>query len=103
KTVYGYRLRGHEYVLTEQVVTAFRAFLHEHREFTLSEAQINSNLDYIRRRIRAEVITAAYGIEVADQFLLGSDVQALAAVEAIPKAKHLTDTARLFPTPPARH
>jgi carboxyl-terminal processing protease len=103
KTEYGHRLRGHEYALTEAVVTAFRAFLREHPEFYLSEAQVASHLDYIRRRIRAEVITAAYGIEVADQFLLESDLQALAAVEAIPKAKNLTDTARLFAPAPERH
>jgi len=103
KTVYGYHLRGQEYALTETVLTTFRTFLREHPGFSLTEAQLNSNLDYVRRRIRAEVITAAYGIEVADQFLLESDVQALAAVEAIPKAKHLTDTARLFATPLERH
>ena len=103
KTQYGYHLRGQEYTLTESVITAFRAFLREHSEFELSEGQIATNLDYIRRRIRAEIITAAYGIEVADQFLLESDVQASAAIEAIPKAKHLTDTARLFAPATTRH
>jgi carboxyl-terminal processing protease len=103
KTEYGYHLRGNEYVLTDQVLVAFRAFLREHPELRLAEAQINSHLDYIRRRIRAEIITAAYGVEAADQFLLESDVQALSAIAAIPKAKHLTDTARLFAPASERH
>ena len=60
---------------------------------------LNSNLEYARRRIRAELITAAYGIEAADQFLLDSDLQATQALDAIPKAKQLTATARLFTLP----
>jgi len=101
KTEYGYRLRGHEYPVTEPALAAFRAFVREHPELRVTDAQVSAGLDYVRRRLRAEVITAAYGIEVADQFLLESDEQALAAIEAIPKAKSLSDTARLF-APPAR-
>ena len=67
-----YNSTAHEYTLTESVLTAFRAFLREHPEFSLTEAQLTPNLEYVRRRIRAEVITAAYGIEVADQFLQGN-------------------------------
>jgi carboxyl-terminal processing protease len=102
KITYNYHWRGNEYPLTEQVLSAFRAFLREHPELHVTESQVNSHLDYVRRRIRAEVITAAYGIEVAERFLLESDLQALRAIEAIPQAKHLRDTARLF-TPSAKN
>ncbi len=102
KTTHNYQWRGNEYQLTEQVLSAFRAFLREHPELHVSETRVNSHLDYVRRRIRAEVITAAYGIEVAERFLLESDLQALRAIEAIPQAKHLRDTARLF-TPSAKN
>jgi carboxyl-terminal processing protease len=99
---YGYRLRGDEYQLTDHVLMAFRAFLRDHPELEVNENQVNQNLEYVRRRIRAEVITAAYGIEVAEQFLIESDQQALRAVEEIPKAKRLTDQARLFSRSPER-
>ncbi|MCI0523819.1 MAG: S41 family peptidase [Acidobacteria bacterium] len=102
RTEYGYRPRGGEYQLTDQVIAAFRAFLRDRRELQVTEAQVNQNLEYVRRRIRAEVITAAYGVEIAEQFLAESDVQTLRAIEEIPKAKHLTDQARLFPRPPER-
>ncbi|WP_168703787.1 hypothetical protein, partial [Gordonia paraffinivorans] len=59
-----YRLRGNEFPITEQVLNAFRNFIKEHPELGVSEALINSHLDYVRRRIRAELITAAYGLEV---------------------------------------
>src|SRR5215470_16872390 len=101
RTEYGYQLRGNEYHLTDQVIAAFRSFIRERRELQVSEDQLNRNMEYARRRIRAEVITAAYGMEAGDRFLNESDDQALRAVEELPKAQRLTDQARHFsPQPP---
>jgi carboxyl-terminal processing protease len=103
RTEYGYQLRGNEYHLTDQVITAFRAFIRERRELQVSEDQLNRNIEYARRRLRAEVITAAYGVEVGERFLIESDDQALKAIEEIPKAQRMTDQARLFsPSPEDR-
>ncbi|MGH9752033.1 MAG: S41 family peptidase [Blastocatellia bacterium] len=103
RTEYGYQLRGNEYHLTDQVIAAFRAFIRERREQQVTEDQLNRNIEYARRRIRAEVITAAYGVEVGERFLIESDDQALRAVEEIPKAQRMTDQARLFsPSPENR-
>jgi carboxyl-terminal processing protease len=96
RTEYGYRLRGNEYQTTDQLIAAFRKYAAEHPELQVSESQISKNIDHVRRRIRAEVITAAYGIEVAEEFLIESDQQALRAIDEMPKAKHLRDQARLF-------
>jgi carboxyl-terminal processing protease len=92
----GHQWRSGDLQITEPVITAFRAFLREASEVRVSDSQIAENSDYIRRRIRAEVITAAYGTEVAEQFLMESDLQALRAIEALPQAKHLSDLARLL-------
>lgn len=100
RTEHGYQLRGHEYYLNDQVIAAFRAFLRERPELQVSEDQLNRNIDYSRRRIRAEVITAAYGVEVGERFLIESDQQALRAVQEIPVAQRQTDQARLFSSPP---
>ncbi len=103
RTEYGYQLRGNEYQLNDQVVAAFRAFLRERRELQVNEDQLNRNIEYARRRIRAEVITAAYGVEVGERFLIESDNQALRAIEEIPKAQRMADQARLFaPSPKGR-
>ena len=92
----GHQWRSGDLQITEPVITAFRAFLREASEVRVSDSQVAENNDYIRRRIRAEVITAAYGTEVAEQFLMESDLQALRAIEALPQAKHLSDLARLL-------
>ena len=103
KTQHGYKFLGSEFPLNEAVITAFRTFLHEHHDLGISETLLNTNLEYAKRRIRAELITAAYGLEAEEQFLLESDPQAIQAIEAIPKAKQLTSTARLFEPAPDRH
>src|SRR5262249_45842998 len=99
RTEYGYQLRGNEYHLNDQVMAAFRSFIRERRELQVSEDQLNRNIEYCRRRIRAEALTAAYGVEVGERFLVESDEQALRAVQEIPIAQRQTDQARLFSTP----
>jgi carboxyl-terminal processing protease len=99
RTEYGYQLRGNEYHLSDQVIAAFRAFIRERRELQVSEDQLNRNIEYARRRIRAEALTAAYGVEVGERFLVESDEQALRAVQEIPIAQRQTDQARLFSSP----
>ncbi len=96
RTEYDYHLRGNEFLLNDQVISTFRDYVRSHPILQVGEKQVNSNLDYVHRRIRAELITAAYGIEVAEQFLFESDEQALRAIEEIPKAKRLNDQAKLF-------
>lgn len=98
KTETGYRLRGTEYQLTDAVIGAFREFVRTHPELQIKEANISKKLDYIRRRVRTEIITAAFGTEVAEQFLLESDEQTMRALAELPKAKQLSIQARLFPT-----
>lgn len=93
----GRALRGNEFLVTEPVIAAFRAFLREQAELKAIEVRVADHLDYVRRRIRAEAITAACGLETAEQFSIESDPQALRAIEALPQAKHLSDLARIFP------
>lgn len=94
-TRYGYRLKGGEFPVGEDLMAAFREFLRQHRELQVDETRLGPLIDYIRTRIRAELITAAYGIEVADQFLVEMDDQAIQAVADIPRARKLNDLARL--------
>lgn len=100
KTNFTYQLRGNEYPITETLVNAFRQFVRERPKLRAVETRLNENLEYARRRLRAEMITAAYGIEASEQFLMESDQQALRAIEELPKAKLLSERARLI-RPPA--
>jgi carboxyl-terminal processing protease len=90
------RFRGNEFPLTDSVIAAFREFLRQHPELQIKESQVAKKLDYVRLRIRAEIITAAYGPEIAARFLLESDQQTIRALAELPKAKQLNNQARLF-------
>ena len=64
RTEHGYQLRGHEYHLSDQVIGAFRAFIRERRELQVSEDQLNRNIEYSRRRIRAALATLSHHREI---------------------------------------
>ena len=96
------RLRGNEFQLTDSVLTAFKEFLRARPQFRFKETDLAKQMDYIRLHIRAEIITAAYGTEIAGQFLLESDQQTMRAISEIAKAKQLSDQARLFTSTPSR-
>lgn len=91
-----YRLRGNEFHLSDSAIAAFKEFLRQHPDLQIRDTELSKRLDYIRLRIRAEIITAAYGAEIAGQFLLESDTQTNRAISEITKAKQLSDQARLF-------
>ncbi len=96
KTTFDYQLRGTEFPVTEPLLNALRGFLRERPKFRALESKLSEQAEYVRRRLRAELITAAYGVEAGEQFLMESDRQALQAIEELPKAKLLSERARLF-------
>lgn len=96
KSEQGGRFRSSDFQLSDSIVVAFKEFLRLHPELQVKENEAVKKQDYVRLRIRAEIITANYGTEIAGQFLLDSDQQTIRALTEIPKAKQLNDQARLF-------
>ena len=92
---YDHVFRGDEYRITEKAIEAFRQFVAEReKEFPLTDAQITANIDFIRARIREEVLTAAYGTEVGNQFFLLGDAVTQRAIDSLPAARELAENAR---------
>ncbi|HVF54958.1 MAG TPA: S41 family peptidase [Pyrinomonadaceae bacterium] len=83
--------RTTEMPVTDKVVEAFRAFVKRDTQHALTTAQVDSNLEYVRLRLRDDIITAAYGAEAGGRFLLETDPQLLRALEVLPEAKTLAD------------
>lgn len=83
-----------EYQITDKVLAAFKNFLREHREFKLDDTNIDKDSDYVKRQIRYEMVTAAYGVETAYQVLLEPDLQMQRALAEIPKARIMTEDLR---------
>jgi carboxyl-terminal processing protease len=89
-----HQLQPNEYQITEKVLAAFKSFLRDHREFKLEETRADKEADFIKRQIRYEIVTAAYGVETAYQVLLETDLQMQRAVAEVPKARIMAEDMR---------
>jgi carboxyl-terminal processing protease len=89
-----HRLSARDYPVGDKVLAAFKTFLREHKEFKADETRIDKDAGWLKRRIRYEVATAAFGEENARAALAEGDVQLQRAVAELPKAKTLADDIR---------
>ena len=82
-----------QYQVTDDLLTAFRQYVSNKPQFSVSEERITANLNYIRSQMRREIITAAYGPEAGDQVYLSDDVQFRKALESLDRARALAENA----------
>lgn len=83
--------------LKEDAIGALIRFLRTRPKSGVGEAEVRSKAEYVRRRIRAEIITAEEGIEAAERYLIETDPQTLAALGEIPKALGLKARLEMAP------
>lgn len=89
-----HRLAARDYPVGDKVLAAFKNFLREHKELKADETRVDKDADWLKRRIRYEVTTAAFGEENARAALADGDLQLQRAVAELPKAKVLADDIR---------
>jgi carboxyl-terminal processing protease len=89
-----HRLAARDYPVSDKVLAAFKGFLRERKELKADETRVDKDADWLKRRIRYEVATAAFGEENARAALADGDVQLQRAVGELPKAKALADDIR---------
>src|SRR5438067_1406378 len=94
KTDYSHNLRPTDYPITANVIAAFRDFVQRDGHLGIQPAQIEQELDFVKLRVREEIITAAYASDAGARVLLDSDPQVLRAIDALPDAKRLADSTR---------
>ncbi len=87
----GYVLQPNDLEINEKIIAAFREFVAKDKQSGLSGEIINTNLDYVKTRLREELATANYSTDAGSQVLLEVDPQVLKAVEALPEAKKLVE------------
>jgi carboxyl-terminal processing protease len=94
KVQYGKNARTIDFMITERVLEAFRNFVRTKPDLQVQPAVIDEDLDFAKLRLRQEIITAAFSGDAGARVLLESDAQVLRALEALPDAKRLADSAR---------
>lgn len=94
KVQYGRNPKAGDFPITDRVVEAFRNWVRADGESHLVPTQLDENLEFVKLRLREEIITAAFSNDAGVRVLLESDPQVLRALEALPDAKRLAESVR---------
>lgn len=91
---YGQRVPDRNFQVTDELFAEFKKFALNNKSFKISAEQIESEKGFIKSRIRFHLATATYGNVAANQVLIESDPQIIKALEALPRALNLAQSAR---------
>lgn len=91
---YGQNPKAGDYPINDRVLEAFRSFVRTDTESRLAAAQLDEELDFVKLRLREEIVTAAFSNDAGARVLLDSDPQVLRALEALPDARKLAESIR---------
>src|SRR5437588_9154852 len=91
---YGRSPRATDYPVNDRVLEAFRNYVRKDQAQRLPPAQIDTDLEFVKLRLREEIVTAAYGADAGQRVLLESDPQVLRSIGVLPDAKRLAESVR---------
>ncbi|HVS21218.1 MAG TPA: S41 family peptidase [Pyrinomonadaceae bacterium] len=80
--------------ISDRVLEAFRNYLHKDASRHLQPTQIDADIEFVKLRLREEIVTATFGADAGQRVLLESDPQALRAIGVLPDAKRLAEAVR---------
>ncbi len=90
---YGRRIRPNDSAVTDEVINAFEKYSLKDNKYKISTNKLESEKNFIKKRLRYNLIMAAYGSVSANQVLVEDDAQISKAVESLPRAQQLAQTA----------
>ena len=93
KVDYDHSPKATDYPVSDRLLEAFRNYVRKEQP-RLLVSQIDSDLDFVKLRLRVEIVTAAFGADAGQRVLLESDPQALRAIGVLPDAKRLAESVR---------
>src|SRR6202521_3155389 len=82
-----------EFEVDDSVMKNFREYLAKHN-VRYTEPDMSENLDWVKRKIRQEVLVSNFGVQEGLKVQLEADPQVQKAVEAIPQARALYQNVR---------
>ncbi|MFN2511405.1 MAG: S41 family peptidase [Pyrinomonadaceae bacterium] len=94
KVQYGKNPKAGDYPITDRVVDAFRNWVRTDAQSQLTLVQLDAELEFVKLRLREEIITAGFSNDAGARVLLDADPQLLRALEALPDAKRLAEMVR---------
>lgn len=90
---FAYDIKANDFPMNDSLFAAFKAYAVKNYNYT--PAQLDKERKAIERNLRAELVTAAYGMTTSFQVFNEQDTQLQKAVELLPQARQLAiDSAR---------
>ena len=89
------RIQLDDFPINAEILSAFKIFLNK-QNFRISTAQINKEAKFIAKRLRYNIISAAFGNTTARQIIIEQDIQVNKAVKILPQAERLANSTKTF-------
>src|ERR1019366_8361781 len=84
-----------DFDVNDAVLVEFKQFLAKEK-IPLSDKDMTANLDFIKNRVRIQLVGAIYGENDADKISLSADPLVLKSLDTIPQAKELVANAKKY-------
>jgi carboxyl-terminal processing protease len=94
KVIYDRAPKATDFPVSDRVLDAFRNYVRKEQGQHLQPQQVEAEIEFVKLRLRQEIITAAFGADSGQRILLESDPQALRAINVLPDAKRLAESVR---------
>jgi carboxyl-terminal processing protease len=85
--------KASDYPINDRVLEAFRNYVRKEQP-RVQVAQLDADIEFVKLRLRQEIITAAFGADAGQRVALESDPQTLRAVNVLPDARRLAESIR---------
>lgn len=84
-----------DFQVTDSVLDEFKSFLKK-ESIALTEQELKDNADFVKNRIRLQLVAAIYGETEADRISIENDPLVLKAIDDLPQAKALQSNAKKY-------
>jgi hypothetical protein len=91
---YGHRIKPSDLPPTDKLFAAFKQYISSGEYSSFKADKLDEQRNFIVERLRNLVATAYFGSVAAEQVLVENDQQVAKAVEALPRAQTLAQSAR---------
>jgi len=84
--------------ITAAILEDFKKYLRDQRHIEFTDEDFQSNVDFIKRRIKQDVVNSFLGLQEGVKVAIQGDTQVMKALEMMPEAKTLMTSGRIMPT-----
>lgn len=86
---YGRRIKPADFPVTDELFASFKSFVARDANWKTLAPHLAKESEFVKTRLRYNLITAAFGSVAANQVLIEQDAQVAKAIEFLPRAEQL--------------